>query len=85
MLGFLIPKAEVGEQLEQRRAATRFEPASDQPADLSLLEEQIAAPSTEAPRELGRTGLTPEAQEEESYTSRLLKVKKDVRKRTDPQ
>jgi uncharacterized membrane protein/Mg-chelatase subunit ChlD len=78
-------KAEVGEQLEQRRAATRFEPASDQPADLSLLEEQIAAPSTEAPRELGRTGLTPEAQEEESYTSRLLKVKKDVRKRTDPQ
>jgi hypothetical protein len=50
-----------------------------------LLEEQIAAPSTEAPRELGRTGLTPEAQEEESYTSRLLKVKKDVRKRTDPQ
>jgi uncharacterized membrane protein/Mg-chelatase subunit ChlD len=78
-------QAEVGEQLEQRRAATRFEPASDQPADLSLLEEQIAAPSTEAPRELGRTGLTPEAQEEESYTSRLLKVKKDVRKRTDPQ
>jgi uncharacterized membrane protein/Mg-chelatase subunit ChlD len=79
-------KAEVSEQLEQRRAAARFEPTADQPPDISTLEEQIAAPTAQAPTPSTRGGLSPEAQaEEESYTSRLLKVKKDVRKRTDQQ
>ncbi|HVX14967.1 MAG TPA: VWA domain-containing protein [Pirellulales bacterium] len=79
-------KAEVSEELEQRRAATRFEPTPDQPADVAALEEQIAAPTAQAPAASARGGLSPEAQaDEESYTSRLLKVKKDVRKRTDQQ
>lgn len=75
-------KAEVSEQLEQRRAAARFEPSADQPADVAALEEQIAAPTAPPSRTSGAS-ISPEAQEEESYTSRLLKVKKDVRKRTD--
>ncbi|MGH7134961.1 MAG: hypothetical protein ACREHD_04430, partial [Pirellulales bacterium] len=75
-------KAEVSEQLEQRRAAARFEPSADQPTDVATLEEQIAAPTAPPSRTPGAS-ISPEAQEEESYTSRLLKVKKDVRKRTD--
>ncbi|HWB08317.1 MAG TPA: VWA domain-containing protein [Pirellulales bacterium] len=78
-------KAEVSEQLEQRRAAARFEPTADQPADISALEEQIAAPTTPPSRPGSRTSMSPEAQEEDTYTSRLLKVKKDVRKKTDQQ
>ena len=77
-------KAEVNEQLEQRRAAARFEPMSDQPADTSALEQELAAPEAQPERPAARGGLSPEAQQEdESYTSRLLKVKKDVRKKTD--
>jgi len=79
-------KAEVSEQLAQRRAAARFEPTAEQPADTAALEEELAAPEAQSSRAAGRGGLSPEAQqEEESYTSRLLKVKKDVRKRTDQQ
>lgn len=78
-------KAEISEQLEQRRAAARFEPASEQPPDVSALEQEIAAPTADAPKSPAQGGLSPEKSEEESYTSRLLKVKKDVRKRTDNQ
>jgi hypothetical protein len=78
-------KAEISEQLEQRRAAARFEPTADQPPDVSTLEQEIAAPSAQAPAAPAQGGLSPEKAEEETYTSRLLKVKKDVRKRTDQQ
>jgi uncharacterized membrane protein/Mg-chelatase subunit ChlD len=78
-------KAEVSDQLEQRRAAARFEPTADQPVDVSALEEQASAPTAPPPRAPSRAGLSPEAHEEDTYTSRLLKVKKDVRKRTDQQ
>jgi hypothetical protein len=73
-------KAEVSEQLEQRRAAARFEPAPDAaaPADLATLESQMQAAPREAPRPSAPQRSTAEAPKEESYTERLLKAKKKV-------
>jgi uncharacterized membrane protein/Mg-chelatase subunit ChlD len=71
-------KAEVTEGIEQRKAATRFEPEPDVLSKTPTLAEQLAAPpplpGTGAPQK-PTAGLTPE-QEEESYTSRLMKAKK---------
>src|SRR5690606_13189911 len=72
-------KAEVQQQLEARRAATRFEapvdsgPASDGPSPLAGLDQPAAAP----PPKPKSSGVV-EDKESESYTSRLLKAKKDV-------
>jgi uncharacterized membrane protein len=74
-------KAEVQQQFEAQRAATRFEAASDaepatgEPSPLASLD-QPTRPATAAPQ--GTGGLKQEAAEQESYTSRLLKAKKDV-------
>jgi uncharacterized membrane protein len=72
-------KAEVTEGLEQRRAATRFEPAPDAPPTATALEDQLLPPTGDPskPPPPGAAGLSPE-KEEESYTSRLLKAKKQV-------
>jgi uncharacterized membrane protein len=71
-------KAEVTEGLEQRRAAARFEPAPDAQVSTTVLEDQIPPPTGEVPKPASAaSGLAPE-QEEESYTSRLLKAKKQV-------
>jgi hypothetical protein len=71
-------KAEVSGELEQKRAAARFEPTPDAPVDTSVIEAEMAAPSTQPkPPEAPKKGLGAE-QEEESYTSRLLKAKKRV-------
>jgi hypothetical protein len=76
-------KAEVGEQLDRTRAATRFEPsaeASGAPVDEPLL----SGEGGETPQRPVRTqpesgGLAPEPkQEEESYTNRLLRAKQKV-------
>jgi hypothetical protein len=74
-------KAEVSEKLEQQRASARFEPSPDAPVDTAVLEEQLASGPRETKPPPGRTGLAPEKAEEDSYTSRLLKVKKDVQKK----
>ena len=74
-------KAEVGEKLEHQRASARFEPSPDAPVDTAVLDEQLAAVPRETTQAAGRSGLAPEKAEEESYTSRLLKVKKDVQKK----
>src|SRR5690606_18114841 len=74
-------KAEVQQQFEAQRAATRFEaptdsePATGEPSPLAALDQPSKAP-TAAPKATG--GLKQEAAEQESYTSRLLKAKKDV-------
>ena len=69
-------KAAVGETLDQRRAAARFEPTPDQPADLSTLQEQGSAvplPKPDRPQD------APPAQAaDDSYTERLLKAKKKM-------
>jgi hypothetical protein len=70
-------KAEVTERIEQQRAAARFEPAPDARPSTISLEEQLGAAATAPPRPTPAAGLTPE-KEEESYTSRLLKAKKQV-------
>ena len=77
-------KREVQEQYETRRSATRFEapdepPATDEPSPLAGL--------TEAPKPRPERKPEPkvggETKEQESYTSRLLKAKKDVWKDRD--
>jgi uncharacterized membrane protein len=67
-------KAEVGSQLEKKRAVLRFEP--DKPGDVESLREEISRiPAPEAHRETKAASLAPE-QEPEGYTQRLLKAKK---------
>jgi len=71
-------KAEVTGELEQKRAAARFEPAPDAAVDTSLIESEMAAtPAQSKPPEPEKKGLAAD-QEEETYTSRLLKAKKKV-------
>ena len=73
-------KAEVTEQLEQRRAATRFEPSPDAALDTSEAERELAAeaPKSRVRERVGGAAIAPGKTEEETYTSRLLKAKKKV-------
>lgn len=77
-------KAEVQQQIETRRAATRFEApeepvATDDASPLESFDQPAAGPKpTSKPPIVGG-----EEPEEESYTSRLLKAKKDVWKDKD--
>ena len=79
-------KAEVGDQLEQRRAATRFEPTPDAPAAAPSIEEQLQTPPPGEPKPAPKSDLGPE-KEAESYTSRLLKAKQKVweERKKDPE
>ena len=69
-------KAAVSGQIEQVRAAARFEPAPDRPsaAGPSLLDEAESAPTAARPPKLEQ-----QATEAESYTERLLKAKRRAR------
>ncbi|MGA2796761.1 MAG: VWA domain-containing protein [Thermoguttaceae bacterium] len=71
-------KAEVTEQIEQRRVAVRFEmPQAQKPADLTVLEEPPGADKPSKPAE--KPSITePQKTEAESYTERLLRAKKKV-------
>ena len=76
-------KAAVAGEIDERRAATRFEPEMPEdgaPAARDLDEVLQDAAGGGAPVEQSRprptSQLTPDAQEEDSYTSRLLKAKK---------
>ena len=69
-------KAEVGQQMDERRAAARFEPDMAQQADSDLDAAMGRAPDAPpTPRPTAQPSVTPE-QEQEGYTSRLLKAKK---------
>ncbi|MCE9545349.1 MAG: VWA domain-containing protein [Planctomycetia bacterium] len=73
-------KAQVSDRIEQRRAAVRFEPTSS-PTD-GAADNVIDGIETEAPKPAPKPkqGLTPQAEaEDNSYTNRLLKAKKQVR------
>jgi uncharacterized membrane protein len=70
-------KAEVGDELEQRRAATRFEPTPDAPDSTEALSEPLPGPAAAEPQPKPKADLAPE-KEAESYTSRLLKAKQKV-------
>jgi uncharacterized membrane protein len=72
-------KAEVVDQLEQKRAALRFEPTAESPGDADSMQEAIDQPATSAAqRAKTQASLTPE-QEPDSYTTRLLKAKQKAR------
>jgi len=73
-------KAEVSEQLEQRRsAAARFEPAPETATpDLAQIEADMKTAPREAQRPTAPRQSTAEKAPEESYTERLLKAKKKV-------
>ncbi|REJ66436.1 MAG: VWA domain-containing protein [Planctomycetota bacterium] len=78
-------KAEVTDHIEQRKSTTRFEPAADEPVDLDTLSATETSTPRAEPQSPEKRSLTPEEQsEEEDYTSRLLKAKKDVWKGKTP-
>jgi len=70
-------KAAVSQSLEQRRAAARFEPTADEPVDADKVLNElppVVEPKPSKPTEK----LAADKNEEEDYTSRLLKAKKKV-------
>lgn len=71
-------KAEVSEELDERKAATRFEPSPDEEVDMSVLDQssQLRAKAVEKKKQESMEA----AAEEESYTERLLKAKEQARK-----
>jgi hypothetical protein len=73
-------KAEVTQSLEQRRAAARFEPATDAPVEQAqiaeTLSEPLDKPRTDKPA--GAPIASDQPAEEDTYTGRLLKAKKKV-------
>jgi uncharacterized membrane protein/Mg-chelatase subunit ChlD len=70
-------KAEVDLALETRRAAARFEPDAAAPVDPNALA-AAEAKRTSAPSTVPMPKPTVQAEQEDTYTSRLLKVKKEV-------
>ena len=76
-------KAQVGETIERRRSATRFEPtpettAADGPTADAMLAEQAVRIETAKPTTASDLLTPTAAPEDNSYTSRLLKAKKKV-------
>jgi hypothetical protein len=72
-------KAEVTGQLEQKLSALRFQPTAESQGDAGSLEESLGEPARPAPqRATTQDSLTPE-QEQDSYTTRLLKAKQKAR------
>ena len=71
-------KAEITDQIDERRAAARFEPSADEEVDMSVLDQTAQLPS-EAPKAKEKEKMTP-VEEEDSYTARLLKAKQQARK-----
>lgn len=77
-------KSAIADQLEERRAATRFEPSPEElrgPAGpLPLADSEPLADRRAAGPPASGSGLTPAGAEAESYTSRLLKAKQQARR-----
>ncbi len=77
-------KAEVSGQIDERRAAARFAPSDEDLEDRGgrslddLVEGQTASAENAAAGRRPATPMGPDAAEEESYTSRLLKAKKQA-------
>ena len=78
-------KAAITQQIDQRRAATRFEPTPDAPApDISSATAGSPAntPDAAKPPTPSKPGVGPQDQpkEDDDYTARLLRAKKEARK-----
>ncbi len=72
-------KAEITDRIDERRAAARFEPTSDEDVGLDVLEEAAGPGPTEKRAQTPKEKLAP-TEEEDSYTSRLLKAKQQALK-----
>jgi hypothetical protein len=79
-------KAAIAEEIDERRAATRFEPvlpetSSATSADELLRQASGGAPTTGPVRDKAPANqLTPDSPDAESYTSRLLKAKQQAKR-----
>ena len=71
-------KAEVDRSIESRRAAARFEPDAALPVDPNAIEAAEARPTTAGPPAAPAAKPVAETEPEDTYTSRLLKAKKQV-------
>jgi uncharacterized membrane protein len=71
-------KDEVGQQIAHRRATARFEAEPEAPVDPSVLDQARQASSRPEARPTQAGPAKAEPEEEDTYTSRLLKAKKDV-------
>jgi hypothetical protein len=76
-------KAEVVENIDQRRAAARFEPAPDAEVDLDVLTDPAAQKPTGPPTPRARLDEMAPTEEDETDTARLLKAKRQARKNDD--
>lgn len=88
LLRLRTSKAAIAEQIDERRAATRFEPVADSAlapgtADEILQQAAGGAAPTPAPTIAPSAQLTPDAPEAESYTARLLKAKQQARRKEE--
>jgi len=73
-----ISKEVVTHQIDERRAAARFESSSEEPVSTDVLEGKAAAAPLETSRRQKSAGVAESQQEEETYTERLLKAKQKV-------
>ncbi len=72
-------KAEVAGRIQQRQAAARFEPTASEAGVEPLVAEVESQTPTSTSEKKAEPGFTAEKeQEDDSYTSRLLKAKRDV-------
>jgi hypothetical protein len=71
-------KADIATNLDERRAATRFEPEPDADADLDRVVEEVSGGQPTAPPVRTAPAPTAPSAEEESYTSRLMKAKQQA-------
>jgi hypothetical protein len=77
-------KREIEGRIDERRAAARFEPEPDAEISTDVLDSEAAgAEPIKQKHDRGKPEMTPAEAEEETYTSRLLKAKKDARKQSD--
>jgi hypothetical protein len=74
-------KAAVSTNLDERRAAARFEPQADEAApDLDRVVEEVSGGPPPPPPVRTAPAPTTTSEEEDNYTSRLLKAKQQARK-----
>ena len=79
-------KAELDAAIDERKAASRFELTDEAEADPNILQQPeggVFTPSSTKPQKRGEVSLDKKDQDDDSYTSRLLKAKKQVWKDRD--
>ncbi|MCA9169176.1 MAG: VWA domain-containing protein [Planctomycetales bacterium] len=77
-------KRQIEGALDDRRAATRFEPSPDADVNLDVLDEGKSTTKPNVSAADGPRQVAPEKTEEEDYTSRLLRAKRQARKGQNP-